>query len=351
MTILLAGLILMLAAAPGRCAGSTSALFLRSESTARMFAMGGAAAALDDDAGALYANPAGLGRMKGHGLTLSTWKGVDEKSRYNFLSGIVDAGRYGAFDVTYLGYNSGSEDINELDGTTRSVQLQRDSALGLGWGHKILEGLLSGGVQVKRVSSELADTYDAKATTFDLGLMARTPEGMFSAGAGVQNMVGSLTYVDAGDPLPRVYYGGVAARLPVDGYGQVLLAADVQKPKDESSRDLRAGLEYSKSFFAVRVGGKRVSGDSTYTLGAGLKFKWLGFDYAFAPSGALDQPIHKVTLNLRFGAATAKKDVAAAPATAPVPAPPAATTAAPETMPSPAPAAPPSPAETTAPNP
>jgi hypothetical protein len=297
--VLLAGVVLFAAAAEGRCAAS--APLLRQDLTARMFSMGGVFAAIDDDPGAVSCNPGGLGFMRGHRLSLSTWEGLDQSSRYAFASGIVNAGWAGSFNANYASYNSGDEEVNELDGTARTVNLQRDHSIGLGWGHSIGK-MLSAGVQGKYISSKLVDAYSANTATLDAGLMARTPGGMVTVGAGVRNAVGSLKYISTADSLPRVFYGGAAVRMGLGPFGKLLAAADVQKTKDEDGVDLRGGVEYGMSYFAVRAGGKRVDGDAAVTVGGGVKFKWIGFDYGFEPAGSMAEPIHKFTLNLAFGA-------------------------------------------------
>jgi len=341
-SILLGGLALFASASAAHAVGTTGALFLRQEPTARMFSMGGAGAAVYDDAGAAYLNPGGLGFMCDHRLTLSTWQGLDEQSRNNFVSGIANAGRYGVFGLSFLNYTSGKEDINDLGGNTTSVELESDYAAGLGWGHKVWGENLSVGGQIKQVHSKLAEAYSAKATTLDFGALAKTDDGKFSAGAGVQNAIGSLTYISEASPLPRVVYGGAAARFALDNLGKVLLAVDAQKPRDDSM-ELRAGGEYSVSIVAVRLGGKRVSGSNSITVGGGLRYKGLNFDYAFEPAGDLAEPMHRFTLSFAFGGSCAKAGETAAAPAAP------AQVAVPESAPAPAAAPTPAPSKNSSP--
>ena len=305
--ILLFGIALA-APAASRGAGTSSAPFLREEPTARVTSMGGAAAALSDDAGAVYFNPAGLAFTSSHRLSFTTWKGLDDTSRFTFLSGIYDAGRLGVFDLSYLSYDSGSEDIFDLGGTQSSVKLAQDYALGLGWGHKLIGGL-SAGAQLKYVKSKLAEAYTAKTATFDAGVQYRFLNDKLTLGAGVQNASGQLKYISEGDPLPRVIYGGAALRASA-GAGELLLAADVQKPRDQKAADGRLGAEYTLSRFALRVGAKRVYNVNSMTLGGGIKLRWLSVDYGFEPAGKLDQPVHKFTVNILFGGGAGKKEAA-----------------------------------------
>lgn len=292
--------IVLAATAAGRCGGIAAAPFLRQEPTARVTAMGGASAALYDEAGALYRNPAGLGFAPGHHLGFSAWSGVDGKSREAFLSGVYDAGALGGFSLSYLRHASGKEDLYDIGGNLSSVELASEYAFGLGWGHSFGRNLAAG-AQAKFVRSELAEAYSDKTRTLDAGVLLRTNSGRFSLGAGVQNATGELKYVNEADPLPRVTYWGAALRLPSGGGKQLLLAADLRRQKGESSGDTGLGLEYAMNRLAVRLGVRRAGGQSAMTAGGGVRFKRFGFDYGFQAAGDLDQPVHKFAFNMFFG--------------------------------------------------
>ncbi|MDD2773253.1 MAG: PorV/PorQ family protein [Elusimicrobiales bacterium] len=295
----------LFASAPARAgsAGANSALFLRSEPTARMFAMGGITTALDNDLGALFLNPAGLGGIPNANAAVSLWTGLDNTSKYNFISTALNAGEWGVFSVSYLGYDSGSEEINELDGSSRQVVLQQDSALALGWGHAVADWLYAGG-QIKRVNSKLAEAYSDSAFTYDAGIMLKAPDDGLSLSAGVQNASGGLRYISEADPLPQFLYAGIGAKIRLSEWGgeagDILLGADVRKPRDEAELDGGMGFEYTWGMLAVRGGIKRVAGELAFTAGGGLKWKGVGFDYGFQPAGALNQTMQKFTLSAAF---------------------------------------------------
>lgn len=298
--------VVVLYAQAAYCAGTSSALFLREEPTAAMFAMGGVAAAVYDEAGAVYLNPAGLGYMKSSRATLSTWKGVDEKSRYNFVSAIFNADWAGTINLNYLSHNSGSDDVFDLNGNQSSVELAKESALGFGWGHALGENFALG-AQIKSIDSKLAESYSASAVTFDAGAMVKLLDGRFSLGAGIRNATGELTYISDGDPLPRVIYGGAAARFNFGPGSRLLLAADLRQPKDETSPDASIGAQYDIGFVSARFGVKRVSRENSITTGAGLMLKWASIDYGFQPQGQLEQAVHKLTLSIYFNTPDSKK--------------------------------------------
>jgi hypothetical protein len=224
---------------------------------------------------------------------------VDAKSREAFLSGVYDAGKRGAFTLSYLRHGSGDEDIYDISGNLSTVELASEYALGAGWGRRLTDGFALGG-QVKFVKSTLAEKYDDTAATLDLGVLARTRNERFSLGLGVRNAGGELKYISDGDPLPRVIYGGAAMRVPA-GRGRFTLAADLQKPRDQKGSDIHAGAEYGVSVLALRVGVKRVANENAFTAGGGVKIKQFSFDYGFQAAGRLDQPLHKFALGVLFG--------------------------------------------------
>ncbi len=310
--ILLVGIALA-APAAGFGAGSSTALFLRQQTTARTTAMGGAGAALYDDAGAVYLNPAGLGFMEQDNVSLTSWRGLDGQSRETFLSGVYHAGKPGVFSLNYLSNETGEEQVFDLSGAESRVTLASEYALGAGWGRKVWGPDVSVGVQAKYVKSELVEAYSDKTLTFDAGVQARTRNGRFSFGAGVQNVGGGLKYLSENEDLPGVLYAGAAARFKT-GAGRLTAAADVQKPRDRAQLDQRLGLEYSLiDIVALRVGVKRVDKENSLTLGGGFLFNWLSFDYSYEPAGdRLNQQTHKFTVSLLFGGAAEPAAAAAA---------------------------------------
>ena len=158
------------------------------------------------------------------------------------------------------------------------------------------------------------ETYTAKTLALDAGALLRTADGRFSAGAGFQNAGGTLKYYSENEDLPMALYAGAAARLH-DGVGKFTAAADIRKVKGQDTPDLRLGLEYAASIAVLRVGGKKVAGEKSLTLGGGFRFDWLAFDYSFEPAGdRLNQQTHKFTVNLLFGRKKENKAMSAAPA-------------------------------------
>ncbi|MCK5357392.1 MAG: PorV/PorQ family protein, partial [Elusimicrobiales bacterium] len=270
-------------------AGTTSGLFLRQEPTARVFSMGGVSLPLINEPGAAYINPSVLGHITGHHIALSMWKGLDAVSQYNFLGIVLNAGRVGAFGLNYLSYDSGSEEMYDINGALSKITLQKDYAVSVGWGRNITERLFIGG-QVKSVNSELAQEYNANAVTFDAGAMFKSLDDRLTIGGGIQNINGELKYKNTGDPLPRIIRGGIGYRFAM-GMDNVIIGADVQKPVDEDSLSGGFGVEYGFAQLpvALRGGIKRINDEMGFSVGMGTKWKGIEMDYGFQPAGNLGE--------------------------------------------------------------
>ncbi len=282
-------------------AGTTSGLFLRQEPTARIFSMGGVYLPIINEPGAAYINPAILGHITGHHISLSMWKGLDAVSQYNFLGIVLNAGRVGAFGINYLSYDSGLEEMYDINGNLSKITLQKDYAISAGWGRNITETLFIGG-QVKSVNSELAQAYNANAMTFDMGAMFKSLDDRLTIGGGIQNINGELKYKNTGDPLPRTIRGGIGYRFAM-GTDNVIIGADVQKPIDEDSLSGGFGVEYGFAQLPVSLRGgiKRINDEMGFSAGMGTKWKGIEMDYGFQPAGNLGETTQRFTISFNFG--------------------------------------------------
>jgi hypothetical protein len=263
--------------------------------------MGGVYLPLINDPGAAYINPAALGDMTGDHIELSAWKGLDAISQYSFAGIVLNAGRAGSFGINYLGYDSGSEEIYDLNGNPSDITLEKDYAVSAGWGRNLGEELFFGG-QAKSVNSKLAETYSANAVTFDAGIMYKSLDDNFTLGAGVQNINGSLKYKTAADPLPRVIRGEAGYRFQV-GQDRFTIGMTAEKPSDAASLNGGAGAEYAFTALplAVRAGITRFNDATSLTTGIGVNIKGISLDYGFQPAGDLGEAIQRFSLCVNFG--------------------------------------------------
>ncbi|HNT98346.1 MAG TPA: PorV/PorQ family protein [Elusimicrobiales bacterium] len=296
---------ILLAAAPAALsasgAGTTAAPFLKEVPTARGFALGGVYLPLVNEAGAFWSNPAALGAMSGHHIELSAWRGLDAESEYGYLGAALDAGRVGAFGLSYQSYDSGAEEIWDLNGNMSKISLQKDYAVTAGWGRNFGENLFFG-ASAKTVNSKLVETYSAGAVSFDAGLIYRSLDDKFVIGASARNISGELKYKSEADPLPKTLCGEAGYRFNA-GRNQIALGGLIQKPDDADNLEGGAGMEISPAGMpvALRAGLARTADETAFTAGLGLDIGRFGVDYGFKPAGALGETSQRLTLRMDFG--------------------------------------------------
>jgi hypothetical protein len=307
------GLILSLAwsnAAWASDAGTTSADYLKLGVGPRAISMGDAQVGLADDVYATHYNPAGLATLKTQEAAFTHTdylQGISEQ----YLAYAYPHPKWGALGVsfTYLGYGTfqgydasgqptGSVGANDMDlGLSYSRYLYHDERYGTE---------LAAGVTGKWIQERL-DTV--KATTFagDLGLLfapgikwGELLNG-WKAGVALRNVGQPMTFDQESFALPRVLTAG----LSYTGNWRdesITLAVDGRQPND-GPRNLGVGLEiWTLQFFVLR-GGYTTEGDlgNGLSLGAGVRFRTIQVDYAFASEGPLGNT-QRFGLTLRFAA-------------------------------------------------
>ncbi|MFH1891542.1 MAG: PorV/PorQ family protein [Candidatus Zixiibacteriota bacterium] len=180
-----------------------------------------------------------------------------------------------------------------------------DGALSLTYGANVSQGL-SVGISAKIIYSKLSDqgsgaeigSGTATAFAVDAGILYRTPIPKLTLGAALTNLGPNIAYIDAAqsDPLPRNLAVGLAYDLLRNPYNKLTLIGEVNKRitdlNDGFSEELKeaiqnVGFEYwYGSFIALRAGYKNddVGSINYFTVGAGLQFRQLRFDFAYIPS-------------------------------------------------------------------
>ena len=302
-------------------AGAAGASFLKLGADARAAGMGQAVSAATDDASAVFWNPAGLALLhyRHAAFTHST---SYQSSFRDFISYAqpVEAPRsrnprerdlqpdqLGSLGLALLYHNSGS--IAEVDNTgqaTGEAFTPQDLAVMLGWGATLAHGL-DAGLTVKYVASKIEGS--AATGGADFGARWRTvmpgTEAGYALSAVVRNVGGRLKFHESSDPLPLTVVIGQALK-PLRSW---TLTADVVGPSD---RPVYAsfGVEWRAPMISGLTGALRagydgrltsddVSGLTGFTLGGGLGFERLGFDYAWAAAGELGSS-HRLSLSYRF---------------------------------------------------
>ncbi len=271
----------------------------------RALAMGGAFAAVADDASAPIYNPGGLALVPRKELQISqtTLFGLGFNEQY--ASFALPNWRYGTASLTWRRFGvDGIEQRDDRGFLLDSDLSDSETEMTLGYGHALLDGNLGlgGGFKVQRHS--LAG-YSGSGFGLDLGLWMRPLALTGSTGAlsrdlslglAVRNAIEPVVKLDEdGVPDPTALRAGLAWQRDVADGVFLLLAADYEKTRTMDGR-LHAGFECRiHSVFALRAG----TADGDLTAGVGIDWRGLGVDYQYEDNPLGD--IHRFGLSVRFG--------------------------------------------------
>ncbi len=290
----------LLLAAPAH-AQETDFAFLRIGTNAAAGAMGDAYVAHSRDAYATYWNPAGLAAATSNSLALSYHAWVAGVNTYG-LASRFRAGERGGVGLFVTAMGSGDLEARtrpgEADGT---FDLQYISA-GVAYGRSL--GPVRAGVTAKYLTERI---FEEKSSgyAFDLGLQADVLGGNLQFGAALQHLGEMSELADEAPRLPRTLRVGAAVFpfriLTFDDHAALLsamLTADVVYlfPTEESQFHVGAAAQLF-DVLTFRAGFMTNDALRRYTLGLGLAFEGLHFDYAFLPfENDFGDPGHLVTL-------------------------------------------------------
>jgi hypothetical protein len=301
--------------------GTSAASFLEIGVGARAMGMGGAYAAVANDASALYWNPAGLAWIRNLEIeaTHNAWL---VGSSHEFIGLVVPVPSMSStFGLSLLTLGFGDQPVRTVDrpnGTGETYDA-RDLAIGVSFAYALTDRFAFG-VTGKYISQRIwFETGSAFAV--DLGIFYATPlEGlrlgisMSNFGTSLQltgnNLASTTTpdknvqtfdrapvqYETSAGSLPVLFRGGVAYEVAIGELGTALVTADVNHPSNATeSINIGAELGFEDMFF-VRGGyaslfeRDRVAG---LTLGAGIDWRpseqsfGVRVDYAWADWGIL----------------------------------------------------------------
>ncbi|MBN2171973.1 MAG: UPF0164 family protein [Candidatus Krumholzibacteriota bacterium] len=283
-------LLLAAAAAAQEPAAGQPGAFLRFGAGARGLAMGGAGAGLADDAGALYANPAGLDQVRSPELLLFH-ANLLEDTHYGFLGLVYPLGRLGTLGVSGVILQSDGYERATLTDDLGETFADSRNALQLTLARRA--GPVSVGVTYRHVNQSLAG-YSGGGDGLDLSLFSR-PLRSLSVGLSLQNLLAPrVTLYQDEERYPLTLRAGLAVHL---AGGRLLPVLDLVRVGDAPTI-LQAGCEYwSFGRVALRAGWD--TGLNRYAAGGGYRHGPWQFDYAVA-----DTPIglsHRLSLTWRFG--------------------------------------------------
>jgi len=289
--------------------GTTAANFLKLGVGPRAEAMGEAQVGLADDVYATYWNPAGLAQLQNpEAGFVQTQYIQDIQSQYAAYA--HPTSNLGTFAGSFTFLNVGKFDSFDATGQPTGQTSASDASLAFSYAHPIwkdrrMGSQLSAGFTGKWIQERL-DTVTAHAYALDGGLLY-SPGKLFGemfeglkAGLAIRNLGTSMTFDQEAFTLPR----SLTAGLSWTGIwlGESLTATlDGTEPND-GKQTIGAGLELSTLQLLILRAGYTSGGDlgDGLRLGAGLRFKTVQVDYAFASAGDLGQT-HRIGLTMRFG--------------------------------------------------
>ncbi len=277
--------------------GTSSGEFLKISPYSRGAAVGGAWVAVAEGAGALYYNPAGIGRRGIGEISVSHSQLYQDLKLENLgIAYPLGSGSGIGFGVNYLGY--GSIEGYDVQGNSTGVLSAYSMCVNVAFSQRLTDEI-SIGAAVKPVFERLG-SFSARTITADLGVIADL--GQFSLGAQMANWGGSLKFVNERVGLPKTINVGAAYRTL--GGGSIISLGATRS--NEGLFSMGSGIEYHyNGNLALRVGYSSSLQNQTATsgglsFGVGLNVSPVGIDYSYRPSSSLDG-IHQITASYRFG--------------------------------------------------
>jgi hypothetical protein len=271
-------------------AGTTSAQFLKVAVGARPVALGETYCALADDTFGILWNPAGASDIRSVEYACSYNKWLSDIGKevvmvsmpYKSTSTI-------SFGVMYL----------HVPGMTKSDVYGNDDgrfnaysmALVLSYS-KALSEKFNAGATFKYLQEGI-ENEKATGVCSDFGGIYKMYNDKLSLGVSVLNLGTSMKFVKESFPLPATFKGGLAYDLKK--YRAKMLF-DVSKCAGEFTR-YSVGAEYNLYKMLFLRGGYNTK--LAATMGFGIFYKLLHFDYAFVPYGDLGYT-HRASMRLKF---------------------------------------------------
>jgi len=262
--------------------GTSGFLFLRLGNGARASGMGEAFTAIADDATSIYWNPSGMANIEGVELnvTHSEWL-LD--IRFEQVS-VINEMLGGAVGISFTGLYYG-----EMDRYGENASLIPDGtfapydlAFSAGYATDLFPNI-SFGAAVKLIYEKI-DFESATGYALDFGITHKSMIEGLTFAASVLNFGPESKFVEEKFYPPLQLRGGACYRYDEAWLrGNLLVAGDVVFPNDSDIK-LHLGTEYNyRRLLSVRFGYKTNYYVQGPTLGFGIYYKSLRFDYAFMP--------------------------------------------------------------------
>jgi len=278
-------------------AGTSGFVFLRLGNGARAGAMGEAFTAIADDATGIYYNPAGMANADGVELnvTHSEWLMDTRFEQVSIVNEMLGGAVGFSFTGVYYGDMDRYPDYPALvpDGTFSPYDL----SCAAGYAMDVLPNL-SAGVTAKLIYEKI-DFESATGWAVDVGLTHTSMIEGLTLAASMLNLGPQAKFVEEKFYPPFQLRGGAAYRYDSAWLkGNVIAATDAVFPNDGTAK-LHMGMEYNyRRLVSVRAGYKANYDVQGATLGFGVVYRNLRFDYAYMPIESVFGDIHRFSINV-----------------------------------------------------
>lgn len=296
----------------------TSFQFLSVISDARAAAMAEAMASLQIGSSALFFNPAGMANMTQFiDLTASTNQWIADITHNSFSLALSPAsGKYGVFGFSLQSVDYGKFYGTRVDKSTDLGYVDTDifeltsMAIGMGYAKQLTDRFSVGG-QVRWVRQDLGASMIPVISTeqdtsmkqvdnaltplaFDFGTQFRTGFKSLVFGMSVRNFSKEIKYVEEGFQLPLVFNLGISMNLldfmegaPLDQ--TLYFSIDASHYRDHPEQ-IKLGLDYQiLNVLSLRSGYISNNDESGFSMGLGVSYLGLAFDYSYTPFGVFDK--------------------------------------------------------------
>lgn len=260
---------------------------------ARALAMGGAFAAMADDASATYWNPAGLSLLEYRELSLmhvSLW----EETSLDFVSAVWPILDIGTIGLSGARIGSKNIEFRDLYGPLGT----HDYSTGQYWLSfgRTIYGPVHFGANLKVLTESIAN-LSTTTSSMDVALLF-TPTKLLSMGVNLQDIVaGKLKLSRSEEEIPFNIKAGLAARWENSaGAFGASLVFDIDKIEGQPMSSHLGGEVMLARYVFARAGYDR----EYLTFGGGVRYRIASIDYAYKDHDVLGST-HRIGLSLFFG--------------------------------------------------
>jgi hypothetical protein len=276
--------------------GTTSCMF-KVLLSPKVVSLGGAYSTFTD-ADSLSINPAGVSLATSKEVSFAYTKWLVDTS-YGYLSFVLPT-KIGGFGIAVNYFTAGDMDEYDTSGNPTNKTFTANGILSsLVYSRKLNEKI-SVGIAGK-FYSETIDDRSASSPSADIGGIVVLNEKLKLAAA-VQNLFGSIKFIEQEDKLPLVFKVGGSYKI----LDNLITAVDVNLPADNPA-NCGVGVEYSLGFkdFVIPIrAGYNTSTDALigFSLGFGFGYKdTIGINLAWTPSiSELNQHVLNAGVSFKF---------------------------------------------------